>query len=590
MLRRTIHLSLLLIVAFAITAEAQVAPDARLIPESRFALLIGNEDYPAPWKLDTPIADVEAIGARLKSFGFSTTVLTDASFAEILLAIDRYRRALKAAEGRPIGFVYFAGHGFMNEREEENFLVPVNGTGGMSAMMDESVSLNLMLSLLAHDNGNAAQIVMIDACRAALGISSDTRDFVPVGGGFSRVSPRGGMAMMLSTRPRQLAYDRTATLTQYSPFATALLEKLEKPGLSTLALMGEVMERTAELTATETPNQIPEVYASSGTQIRINPTNATGSQADLPPIRVTVVARTDVAATRGQAQQVVAELEAQGFSYMLSRVQPVLDNPAFVLGAEELLMRGATRNDLNELIDQYTDASPQPADVEPAFYYYATGALLPGTGIGAPDHTNYATDIVFPVDDNRAAVVSQVYGPFGIGSDSPGIAEYTADFRGPVPIWRDNFCEERIYEVDACPSGRGHQGVDLVTWSDDGPVNEPIGTPIVAVEAGVITRSTDHTTLELRGDNGRVWRYMQLDIGDGIARGRRVEAGDVLGTMSNIFGGRPGMTTTHLHLELRVNGTIRNPYPALLAAYERKVGSGRLIEDGDRSLSISLDR
>jgi murein DD-endopeptidase MepM/ murein hydrolase activator NlpD len=582
-------LSLLVIIIAASFARAQGGPDGRPTPESRFALLIGNEAYPAPWKLDTPIADVEAIGARLKDFGFSTTILTDASFPEILIATDRYRRALKAAEGRPIGFFYFAGHGFMNEHEEENFLVPINGIGNMSAMMDESLSLNLMLSLLSHDNGNTAQIVMIDACRAALGISSDTRDFVPVGGGFSQVSPRGGMALMLSTRPRQLAYDRTAMLTQYSPFAKALLENLEKPDLSTLALMGEVMERTAELTATETPSQIPEVYASSGTQIRINTASATVSQEDQPPVQVSVVFRTDKTATRGPAHELVATLEAQGLSDIRSRVQPVLDNPAFVAGASELLAHNSSRADLNALIDQYTDASPRPADVAPPFYYYATGALLPGTGIGSPDPTNYATDIVFPVDDDRVAVVSQVYGPFGIGSGSPDIEVNTADFRGPVPIWRDNFCEQRNWQVNACPSGQGHQGVDLVTWSDDGPVNKQLGTPIVAVEAGVITLRTDNTTLQLRDDSGRVWRYLNLKIRHDIVRGSRVEAGDLLGSMSNILGGRP-RTTVHLHLDLRIDGTFRNPYPALLAAYERRVGPGRQIAEGDRYLSMTINR
>ena len=135
MLLRLTGLLLLVIIVAASSVRAQEDTEAGAIPESRIALLIGNAAYPAPWKLDTPIADVEAIGARLEDFGFSTTILTDASFSEILLAIDRYRRALKAAQGRPIGFFYFAGHGFMNEREEENFLVPVSGIGTMSAMM-----------------------------------------------------------------------------------------------------------------------------------------------------------------------------------------------------------------------------------------------------------------------------------------------------------------------------------------------------------------------------------------------------------------------------------------------------------------------
>ncbi|WP_306752402.1 caspase family protein [Paracoccus actinidiae] len=577
-------MAFLVLIAAASSAHAQEFTDRQSIPESRFALLIGNEAYPTPWKLYTPISDVEAIGGRLRDFGFSTTILTDASFPEILLAVDRYRRALKAADGRPIGFFYFAGHGFMNEREEENFLVPVNGTANMSAIMDESVSLSLMLSLLAHDNGNAAQIIMIDACRAAIGISSDTRDFVPVGGGFSQVSPPGGIAMMLSTRPRQLAYDRTAVSTQYSPFAQALLETLEKPGLGTLALMSEVMVRTAELTATQTPNQIPAVYASSGTDILINPASATGSQADLPAVKISVV-HTELDAPRGAAHELITNLDAQGLTDMRSRVQPLLNDLTFVARANDLLSSGLTRDELDVLIDQYKSVLPRPANGEPPFYYYATGALLPGSGIGSLDPVNYAPDIIFPVLSNQVASVSQVYRPGGPGEID--IAS-TADFRGPVPIWRDNFCEERRWSVPTCPAGRGHQGVDLVIWTNDGPTFARLDTPVVAVEAGTIIQKTDNTTLVLRGDSGRVWRYLSLNIRDEIKRGYRVDAGDLLGTMSDILGGRPGGTTVHLHLDLRIDNTFRNPYPALLAAYERRVGPGRKIAEGERFLLMSL--
>lgn len=578
----------LLATVIAHPSVAQEFLDNQPVPESRFALLIGNQGYPLPWKLDTPTADVKAIGARLAAFGFNTTILIDASFSETLVAVDRYRRALKSATGRPVGVFYYAGHGFSNEADEENFLIPIGNIGSIASMMDESVSLNLLLSLLSHDNGNAAQIVMIDACRSALGIPSNTRDFVPVSRGFSPVSARGGIAMMLSTRPGHLAYDRTSMVTEYSPFATALLEILEKPGLGTLAFMGEVMVRTAELTKAETPSQIPEVYASSGTQISLHPASAPPSRTDLPPGAFSIVVRAAVTATRGPSHELVATLEAQGFSDILSDAQPLLADPAFLTDASELLNRGLGREALSALITQYTSALPSDAELKPKFYYYATGDLLPGSGVGLPDPTNYAPDIVFPVLSDQVAVSSQLYRSGGIRYVN--IAEGMADSRGPVPIWRDNFCEAREFSVPACPGGRGHQGVDLVDWSEDGPDRSARGPPIIAVESGVITRRTNYTTLELLGDSGRVWRYVHLEIGNNIRAGRRVEAGERLGVMADIMGGKDGGTSLHLHLDLRVDGTFRNPYPALLAAYERRVGPGRQIADGDRYLSISLDR
>lgn len=585
-LRWAAALALPFLVAIGPDASAQEVTENGALPENRFALLIGNEAYPAPWKLDTPVSDVIAIGARLRQFGFKTTILTDASSADMLLAMDRYRRSLKSAKGLPVGFFYFAGHGFMNQLEEENFVVPVNDHGNMPTLMDESVSVDLMLSLLSHDNGNAAQIVMIDACRSAIGIPSDTRDFVPVGGGFSQISPRGGMALMLSTRPRQLAYDRISSLGQYSPFAKALLEKLEKPGLNTLALMGEVMERTAALTANETPNQIPEVYVSSATQIRLNPGVSIASQGELGRADLSVVVRTDVLSRSASARRLVAVLEAQGFSDMVSEVEPVLADTSFVSKADDLLKQGANRESLSALIDQYENASIRPIKSEPPFYYYATGALLPGTGTGAPDSMNFAPDIVFPVSSERVAIVSQLYGPGGMAGDER--TANAADLRGPIPVWRDNFCEKRETKNAACPDGVGHTGVDLVTWTDDGPARNH-HAPLVAVEAGTIIRKSPYTNLVLRGESGREWRYFHLNISDKIGVGSKVSAGEELGRISNVLGGQ-SMTTVHLHLELRINGVTRNPYPALLAAYERKVGPGRMIAEGDRVLSLSFDR
>lgn len=61
-------------------------------------------------------------------------------------------------------------------------------------------------------------------------------------------------------------------------------------------------------------------------------------------------------------------------------------------------------------------------------------------------------------------------------------------------------------------------------------------------------------------DDGRGW-----GIGDGIAPGVRVEAGDLLGWVGDSQAAED--TPPHLHFELRdPSGTLLNPYPALVAA------------------------
>ena len=45
-----------------------------------------------------------------------------------------------------------------------------------------------------------------------------------------------------------------------------------------------------------------------------------------------------------------------------------------------------------------------------------------------------------------------------------------------------------------------------------------------------------------------------------------------------------------LTLELWADGAFRNPYTTLREAYERQVGTGEPIREGDKILSVTLDR
>ena len=94
-----------------------------------------------------------------------------------------------------------------------------------------------------------------------------------------------------------------------------------------------------------------------------------------------------------------------------------------------------------------------------------------------------------------------------------------------------------------------HGGLDLAA---------PRGTAIHPVRGGVVTRV---------GEAGGLGRIVTIDHGDGVeityahcdslkARlGQRVEAGDVIATV-----GSSGRSTgPHLHLELRVDGKVRDP-------------------------------
>lgn len=95
-----------------------------------------------------------------------------------------------------------------------------------------------------------------------------------------------------------------------------------------------------------------------------------------------------------------------------------------------------------------------------------------------------------------------------------------------------------------------HEGVDLAA---------PLGTPVVAVAAGVIEFAETPLggmTIFLYGDDGRVYVYMHLGEREGYS-GMQVKAGDVIGRV-----GMTGRTSgPHLHFEVRANGRPVDPMP-----------------------------
>jgi murein DD-endopeptidase MepM/ murein hydrolase activator NlpD len=104
----------------------------------------------------------------------------------------------------------------------------------------------------------------------------------------------------------------------------------------------------------------------------------------------------------------------------------------------------------------------------------------------------------------------------------------------------------------------GHQGVDIMA---------PFGTPLYAVERGVITRvGTDvlgGTKLWLKGQSGTYYYYAHLQsYAEGMVEGALVNAGDLVGTVGdtgNASGGAP-----HLHFQVHPGGGEPvNPYGLL---------------------------
>lgn len=226
-----------------------------------------------------------------------------------------------------------------------------------------------------------------------------------------------------------------------------------------------------------------------------------------------------------------------------------------------------------------------PPPVQPVFSYYAPGALLPGSGTGQTQQIVHAPNILFPIKSAPAYLQSQVFMPGGgvAGGSQCAASNYAYP-------WRDNFCETRTANRNSpfCPTPKIHQGQDIRvgTAADCNTVTrQPAATrglhEVIAVEDGIIT-SIGTYNVKLRSA-GSIYNYMHLNMNRlAVTAGQSVKAGDLIGYVSNDFGGTP--TTIHLHFEILQNtgGEAWShvpPYLSLVAAYERRQnGPGEMLE------------
>ncbi|MEZ5946428.1 MAG: peptidoglycan DD-metalloendopeptidase family protein [Hyphomonas sp.] len=239
-----------------------------------------------------------------------------------------------------------------------------------------------------------------------------------------------------------------------------------------------------------------------------------------------------------------------------------------------------------------SDTTPPPEPVEPTFSYFPTGALLPGTGEGTGSDMVFAPDMVFPIKDSPAYLQSMVF-TFGggmVGGDQ-------CDARNFEYPWRDNFCETRSANRGSpyCPINKIHQGQDIRVGTPTDCKSERSTTPadrmaheVVAVEDGVISNVGSYS-VNLRS-GGRIYKYLHLNMAKlNVKIGDTVKAGDLIGYVSNDFGGTP--TVLHLHFEITQNNGNGGwdyvpPYTSLVAAYERREnGPGEEIEEGEAAIA-----
>ncbi|MCB9970398.1 MAG: caspase family protein [Hyphomonas sp.] len=151
-------------VCFALPALAQ----------ERFALVIGNAEYPAGvGRLEHTHEDADRIADALEEVGFHVTLLKDQDRTGMQAAVLKYQGELLDHPGA-IGFFYYSGHGVaaaVPGNGRRNFLVPARAPVTRAEQLPLlGYRLDEIIAALSATRAKALFVVS-DACRSTLPVS-----------------------------------------------------------------------------------------------------------------------------------------------------------------------------------------------------------------------------------------------------------------------------------------------------------------------------------------------------------------------------------------------------------------------------------
>ena len=133
--------------------------------EHRFALLIGNSNYPKA-ELTSPPNDIRAVGEALSKRGYQVTQLENLTGEQTRVAVEAFSKKIPT---RGTALIYFSGYALAASKAEdpnaENVLLPVDGKPFHQGTVASSRTGTIrMFGALAKDSGSAANILIIDGC------------------------------------------------------------------------------------------------------------------------------------------------------------------------------------------------------------------------------------------------------------------------------------------------------------------------------------------------------------------------------------------------------------------------------------------
>ncbi|CAK8717875.1 Caspase domain-containing protein [Candidatus Electronema halotolerans] len=149
------------------------------------ALVIGNQNYRHLTKLKTPKADAEAVAKVLKQqYGFTVELLLDATWEQTMRAIANLRRTANRKEDNLL--IYYAGHGYLNEKTEVEYWQPVDAERDSDIYWIPTSRITSMLRELRARH----VLVVADSCYSGSLLMRDSGAELPDGSGLDELLRR----------------------------------------------------------------------------------------------------------------------------------------------------------------------------------------------------------------------------------------------------------------------------------------------------------------------------------------------------------------------------------------------------------------
>jgi hypothetical protein len=154
--------------ASAPASDAAPAAELEAGSDTRLALLLGNETYPAPFELLPIPKNVRDVGAALKRRGFDVTDALNLDLAASRQAMDAFAQRAAQAPANATFFFYFSGHGV--QVDAANLLLPagVNPAGQSDALLKDCLRLLTDVVGRMPQRPQTTTIAVVDACRTTL--------------------------------------------------------------------------------------------------------------------------------------------------------------------------------------------------------------------------------------------------------------------------------------------------------------------------------------------------------------------------------------------------------------------------------------